>query len=156
MYLPAHNSMAAWCCIPMVRTNRSRSVRTRTCDYIAVSPDGRWVATGSHSGTKVKVWHAQSGKLEKELPIETGSRVSFSPNGKWLATTGDGCRLWAVESWQGGPAHWRRGTGGGPRLRLDGKLLAVETGDGVVRLVDPDSGREYARLEDPNQDQAAR
>jgi tetratricopeptide (TPR) repeat protein len=31
------------------------------------------------------------------------------------------------------------------------KLLAVETGYGVVRLVDPDTGREYARLEDPNQ-----
>ena len=31
-----------------------------------------------------------------------------------------------------------------------GKLLALETGQGVVRLVDPDTGREYARLEDPN------
>jgi hypothetical protein len=30
--------------------------------------------------------------------------------------------------------------------------LALETGQGVVRLVDPDTGREYARLEDPNQD----
>jgi hypothetical protein len=30
----------------------------------------------------------------------------------------------------------------------------VETGQGVVRLVDPRTGREYARLEDPNQDRA--
>jgi tetratricopeptide (TPR) repeat protein len=31
----------------------------------------------------------------------------------------------------------------------------VELGTGVVRLLDPDSGREYARLEDPNQDRSA-
>lgn len=33
----------------------------------------------------------------------------------------------------------------------DGKVIAVETGSGVARLIDADSGREYARLEDPNQ-----
>ena len=30
----------------------------------------------------------------------------------------------------------------------------METGQGVVRLVSPDSGQEYARLEDPNQERA--
>jgi tetratricopeptide (TPR) repeat protein len=35
-------------------------------------------------------------------------------------------------------------------------LLAVETNHGVIRLVDPDSGREFARLEDPNQERAHR
>ena len=30
----------------------------------------------------------------------------------------------------------------------------METGHGAVRLVDPDTGREYARLENPNQDRA--
>jgi tetratricopeptide (TPR) repeat protein len=43
-------------------------------------------------------------------------------------------------------------SGGTLTFSPDSKLLAVETGYGVVRLVDPDSGREYARLEDPNQD----
>jgi WD40 repeat protein len=37
----------------------------------------------------------------------------------------------------------------------DGRLLAVDTGYGAIRLVEPDTGREYARLEDPNQDRAA-
>jgi tetratricopeptide (TPR) repeat protein len=31
----------------------------------------------------------------------------------------------------------------------------VDTGYGAVRLVNPDTGREYARLEDPNQDRAS-
>ena len=122
--------------------------------FVAVSTDGRWVATGSHSSTKVKVWQAQNGKLQKELPVETGSMVIFSPNGKWLATTGDGCRLWAIDSWEEGP-HIGGGTAFTPvAFTPDGKILAVETGSGVVRLVDPDTGREYARLEDPNQDRA--
>ncbi|HMC65742.1 MAG TPA: hypothetical protein VKI65_12450, partial [Gemmataceae bacterium] len=34
--------------------------------YVAVSPDGRWVGTGSHHGTEVKVWNAQCGELVKE------------------------------------------------------------------------------------------
>jgi WD40 repeat protein len=36
----------------------------------------------------------------------------------------------------------------------DSKVLAVETNKGVIRLVDPETTREYARLEDPHQDRA--
>lgn len=38
----------------------------------------------------------------------------------------------------------------------DGKMLAVETGSGVVRLLDPSNGREFARLENPYQELATR
>ena len=41
-----------------------------------------------------------------------------------------------------------------PAYSPDGKLLVIETGVGVARLLDPGSGKEYARLEDPNQDRA--
>jgi tetratricopeptide (TPR) repeat protein len=34
-------------------------------------------------------------------------------------------------------------------------MLALETGTGAVLLLDPETGREYARLEDPNQDPAS-
>jgi WD40 repeat protein len=126
--------------------------------YVAVSPDGVWVATGSHNGTGVKLWDAQTGECKQELPVD-GSRVGFSPDGKWLATnggssTGSGLRLWAVGSWREGPR-----IGGGvfafsPDLKSpSGKLLAVETG-GAVRLVNPNTGMEYARLKDPDQDSA--
>jgi WD40 repeat protein len=92
--------------------------------YTAVSPDGRWAATGSHFDTKVKIWAARTGKLEKELPVEIGSMVGFSPDGKWLATSGGGCRLWSVDDWQQGPQI------GGNQFAFspDSRLLAVETG----------------------------
>ena len=115
---------------------------------VAVSPDGRWVVTGAHNGTGVKIWEARTGKLEKELLVDGGSRVGFSPDGKWLATTGGGLRLWAAGSWAEGPQIG----GWAFAFSPDGTLLAVETGHGAVRLVDPDTGREYARLENPNQD----
>jgi WD40 repeat protein/Tfp pilus assembly protein PilF len=120
---------------------------------IAVSPDGRLVATGSHSGTQVKIWQAQGGRLVKQLSVEYGSRVAFSPDGKWLATGGDGCRLWEVGSWQEG-ARMGENERASFAFSPDSKLRATEMGHGVVRLVDPDTGHEYARLEDPNQDRA--
>jgi len=119
--------------------------------YVAVSPDGRWVATGSHgASTEVKVWDARTGKPEKELPVESGATVGFSPDGKWLVTGDRGCRLWAVDTWRAGP-HVDGVARTAFAFSPDGKLLAMEGGFGVVRLVDPDTGREFARLEGPDQ-----
>jgi serine/threonine protein kinase/WD40 repeat protein/tetratricopeptide (TPR) repeat protein len=117
--------------------------------FAAVSPDGRWVATGCHWRAKdmVKVWDAQSGHPLATLPLQGSSRVGFSPDNRWLvtSTTGEGCRLWAVESWQEGPSI----RGEGFAFSADGKVLAVADGYGAARLVDPNSDKEYARLEAP-------
>ena len=121
--------------------------------YIAVSPDGRWVATGSHWGTKVKIWDARTGELVTRVARGNRLRVRFSP-GRQLAGHHRrrlplvGRRFLAGRS----PDRGQICSAFSP----DGKFLAVETGHGVVRLVDPDTGREYARLEDPNQDRAFR
>jgi hypothetical protein len=120
------------------------------CRFVAVSPDGRWVATGSFPGTLVKVWEAQTGKLVTTLPIDGYTDVFFSPDSKWLATDAARVRLWAVGSWQEGPSF----EGTQPAFSPDGMLLALETGHGMIRLLDPADGREYARLEDPNHDRA--
>jgi hypothetical protein len=118
--------------------------------FCAVSPDGRWVATGSHSlqeGPGVKVWDAQTGRLVKELPVGAFCRVAFSPDGRWLVTPSGGVRLWAVESWQEGPRL--SDAPGYFAFTHDGRLAALEDVPGVVRLVLTESGRELARLTAP-------
>jgi serine/threonine protein kinase/WD40 repeat protein len=124
----------------------------------AVSPDSRWVATSSFSlSTRVKIWEpdweSQTAKCVQELPTGRDATVSFSPDGKWFATSGDAICVWTSGSWKAGP---RFATLSAADLAFspDSKLLAFETGYGAVRLVDPATGREYARLEDPNQDRA--
>jgi Tetratricopeptide repeat/WD domain, G-beta repeat len=114
---------------------------------VAVSPDGRWVVTATQTRTGAKIWDARDGRFVKELPVDS-TLIGFSPDGKWLATTGGGLRLWSVGSWQEGLKV------GGHHFAFspDSKMLAVSDGLGTVRLLDPETGTEYARLEDPNRD----
>jgi WD40 repeat protein len=118
--------------------------------YIAVSPDGRWVATGSHHNRGVKIWRARDGELAIELPSAAWSEVAFDSAGRWLALGHTQCRVWSVGSWTEGRTIGGAVLGFSP----DGRFLAVETGNGVVRLVDPATGQDFARLEDPNQERA--
>jgi eukaryotic-like serine/threonine-protein kinase len=121
---------------------------------IAISPDGRWVATNSHGGSPdVKVWDAKTGKLVKRLVAGEGQQVAFSPDGRWLAASGDGVRVWEAASWN----EWPRFEGV-PRAPVvfspDSKILAFETGEGAVRLIDPKTRKEWARLVNPDQERA--
>jgi WD40 repeat protein/tetratricopeptide (TPR) repeat protein len=119
--------------------------------WVAVSPDGRWVATGGFHTPLVKVWEARDGTLVKELPTDSWNPVAFSPDGRWLMTGYVNCCVWTVGSWTEG--HRIGGTGLG--FSPDGRFLAVETSDGVVRLVDPATGRDFAALEAPNQERVS-
>jgi WD40 repeat protein len=118
--------------------------------HCAVSPDGRWVATGSHNNTDglgAKVWDAATGGLTKAFRVPRLCSVTFSPDGRWLLTTGGGCRVWEIGSWKEGPKVG--GTSG--CFSPDGRFLAVDDAPGVIRLIRPESGRESARLEAPEQ-----
>jgi WD40 repeat protein len=123
--------------------------------FCAVSPDGRWVATGSHglrAGAGAKVWGAKDGRHEKDLPVGDHCRVQFSPDGKWLLTTSGGPRLWAVGSWEEGPKLGGTSLNGSGAFSGDGKLLALgDEAFGVVRLVVTDTAKEIARLTAPEQ-----
>jgi hypothetical protein len=96
----------------------------------------------------VKVWDAQTGKLAKDLFAGEGQHVAFSPNGQWLATSGTGVQLWRAGSWHDGHRFEMR-AGCAAVFSPDRTMLAFETGSGVVRLVEPQTGREWARLEEP-------
>jgi serine/threonine protein kinase/WD40 repeat protein/Tfp pilus assembly protein PilF len=136
------------------RAKENRSLLTaawqsdvRFCD---VSPDGRWVATGSGElleGSGAKVWNAATGELVAQFPVGRFSRVLFSPDSKWLVVGSAGYRLWAVGSWQEGPSLRISGLEGSAcAFSADSKLLAVSDLPGVVRLYETGSGRELARL----------
>jgi WD40 repeat protein len=114
---------------------------------VAVSPDGRWVATGSfgsNDGFGARVWDARTGRPIKALPVGGGCRLAFSPDGRWLLTTGGGSRLWRTDSWEGGAA-----LGGHACFAPDSRMLAVEGEGGTIRLVEVESAAEVARLAAP-------
>jgi serine/threonine protein kinase/WD40 repeat protein len=121
--------------------------------FSAVSPDGRWVATGSHQNTDgfgAKVWDGRreaNGRLEQKLPVPGLCNVSFSSQGRWLLTTGGGCRIWRCDRWTEGPM-----VGGAYGcFTPDEQLIAVGDTPGVIRLVETETGTELARLEAPEQ-----
>jgi WD40 repeat protein/Tfp pilus assembly protein PilF/tRNA A-37 threonylcarbamoyl transferase component Bud32 len=121
----------------------------------AVSPDGRWVATGTHwllESSGAKVWNAASGRHVTDLPVGGSCSVDFSPTGKWLLTSGGECRLWEVGTWREGPKLGSPAENNWYAFTADEKLLALGDQAGIVRLVSPDTGREVARLTIPEAD----
>ncbi|MGD0039111.1 MAG: protein kinase [Isosphaeraceae bacterium] len=116
------------------------------CRYVAVSPDGQWLATGSHA-FGAQVWRVRDSARVAGLPIDDRTRVAFSPDGKWLMTTSPPCELWAVGNWREAA---RKIGGNGLCFLPDGRLLAVMDATKVIRLVEAETGRMVARLESPD------
>ncbi|HEV3445365.1 MAG TPA: serine/threonine-protein kinase [Gemmataceae bacterium] len=121
-------------------------------NYVAMSSSGNWIATGTFAGKNVRIWSAHAMQLEKQLYSEGDACAAFSPDERWLAMcTSSECQLYRVGSWEPGPRI--------PVTQFecmafspDSRLLAVVVEPSIIGLVDPESGRILARLEDPNQD----
>ncbi|MFI5456958.1 MAG: protein kinase, partial [Isosphaerales bacterium] len=116
------------------------------CRSVAVSPDGEWLATGTHGSRGVQVWRIRDGKKVKELPIDYASGVLCSPDGKWLLTGHSPCRLWTVGTWR----EAREIGGDGGCFSPDGRLVVAVDPSKVLRLVETETGRTLARLESPD------
>ena len=84
---------------PPIRLSDHKDTR-----FVAVSPDGRWVATGSHWGTKVKLWDARSGSFVQELPVETSPDVLFQP-GRAIGLPPPAANVGSGPSAPGKPGH---------------------------------------------------
>jgi hypothetical protein len=124
----------------------------------AVSPDGRWVVTCSWwwdgRSNSIRIWEAETGHHVADLPLQGQSWAAFSPDGRWLASfcAGSGCQLWEVGTWR--PAKRFRDAGHFCwNTSPDSRLLALSDPLGFIRLVEPETGREVAKLTGPEPNQ---
>jgi len=116
------------------------------CRSVAVTPDGQWLATGSHWAGGAQVWRIIDGTKVAELPIDGGTGVGFSPDGKWLVAGNPRPRLWEVGTWR----EVRQITDVGYFFSPDSKLVVVVDPSRVIRLVEIETGRTLARLASPD------
>lgn len=123
--------------------------------HIALSPDGRRLASGAWFGSAVnrpKVWNAVTGKLERELAtgLRSGDCVCFfSGDGHWLATSNSAqeVRCWRAGSWRPGPAMERTFRRlAAPAFHPLATLLAVVSSPNLVEFVGPADGARQVSL----------
>jgi serine/threonine protein kinase/WD40 repeat protein/Flp pilus assembly protein TadD len=126
----------------------------RSCDDIALSPDGRWAVTGSfHVKEGMHLWDAQTGRLVHDfpgVPDEVGTGRAFSPDGRWLAVNWDGWVLFETTTWTP-RVRLFRGASNGLAFAPDSRTAVYDDNAETLILVEVESGRELARLQDPEQ-----
>jgi WD40 repeat protein/Tfp pilus assembly protein PilF len=132
-----------------------QSWRTPTADFVAASPDGRWVATGSFDGPGFLVWDTLR-NMEARLWTTADACVAFSPDGRWFVSgsgggsyTGAECCFWKVGTWERGmsiPLE-RTTAPAGLAFSDDGRILAVVRTMTEILLADSRDLRELARLQ---------
>jgi hypothetical protein len=123
-------------------------------ERVALSPDGRWLATGTWHGTGVKIWDSLTGKLERSLAVEDSADVGFSPDGRHLVTSsGKEFCFWDVGTWNKGLTIARQNAGDMPGKLVfspSARLAALTPTRHLAELIDPVTGRGLATLESPD------
>jgi WD40 repeat protein len=154
-YSPDGNSLAAACGHAIrlweVSSGKERfapaAEHLHQLDSIALSPDGKTLATASLWDKTTWLWDAASGKPLRGLDTEGDQAAAFSTDGKTLAAGGwTTVRLWDPES---GRELWRAENNersvGFLVFSADGKRLVCD-GNGNVRLWDTTNGQELQRI----------
>jgi WD40 repeat protein len=120
-------------------------------DLLVLSPDGRWVFTGDHSGNAV-VWDSNTGKAKFEVRLaHYPSAAAFSLDGKLLAIApaGDPLQVFNVSE---GRQFYATGevTGGTTALAFsrDGTAIGAADADTAVRIYDARTGKLVAENHD--------
>lgn len=114
---------------------------------IAVTRDARLAATSSYNSPGVRLWEFPAAKMIRELPAAAAALLAFTPNGATLATgAGETIQLWDTTTGARGAT-----IATGAKIRSldfspDGRLLAVETRDGVLLFGNAAPFVELARL----------
>ena len=108
-------------------------------DSIAISPDGRWVTTGSYHDRSILIWDVANESMVRRLPVGRMPRAVFSGDGKWIATYGDALELRETGTWNSAPPlpfPEGRPALGAATFSPDGRLLAIIADHSTVHLID--------------------
>jgi eukaryotic-like serine/threonine-protein kinase len=108
-------------------------------DFTALSPDGRWVASGSSTDGHVRVWDRQSGREAFSIEMGVLPRAVFSRDGKWFASFGKTFDLREVGSWKAvalPPTSERQPIFKAAAFSPNSRLLAAISGHSTVQLFD--------------------
>ena len=124
---------------------------------LALSGDGRWVASSGWYSDRVQLWNASRGQMVHEWVVGKRTFVFFTPDSRALIIArGDEFSFWDVETFE-------------PIRRLprdvaqfpgcvafspDGRLMALEMEPAIIHLKDVATGQTVAKLEDPHGDRA--
>lgn len=114
---------------------------------ITVSPDGKWIATATHSLGDAKLWDPANPEKPVRILADRAAGadpIYFSSDSKYLYLNHDGGRVFSMETWEAGPPVGKAGV----FSPTDSRIVAVRASTGV-RLVEHATGREIAMLEDP-------
>jgi WD40 repeat protein len=120
--------------------------RTNGVWAVALSPDNKWLVTGS-STKEVRVWDVSTGKKVRELKGHMRGVLSvvLSRDGRCLATGSEDrtARLWDFANGKEiHVLHGHRGPVHAVVLSRDGKWLATGAEDATARLWDVKTGKE--------------
>jgi hypothetical protein len=120
---------------------------------MAISSDGQWVAVAHAFSSGATVFSAMTGQRVANLSMAGDGLPLFSSDNCWLATSSEGVQVWRVSDWQlATELPTQRKTWSAQEIAFspDSRVLAVGQPSGVIRLVDPATGQDWATLSDPN------
>jgi WD40 repeat protein/Flp pilus assembly protein TadD len=137
---------------------RPRLVREGGLYTAAISPDGRWAATGTWNGYACKVWEARTGRRLQDLPARN-ARPAFSPDGRWLVIG----TFEKYEFHQLDRDRWRSirsvprtkgaAAAGLVAFTRDARMVALADSVRSVRLLDTQEWQELATISTPDSEE---
>jgi serine/threonine protein kinase/WD40 repeat protein len=121
-------------------------------DIVAITPDGKWLATSAWGTLEAKLWNAKTGECVLDL-FGARARVSFTPDGQELVvSTSSAYSFYDVATRKQTRRFQRQASmhQGWIAFSDHGRLMAMELAPGVIHLCETKSGRTIANLQDPN------